>query len=195
MFHFSLRFILSLFTIIFICSIGLLFSLQSIVNIDISDCINTSSSKFTWPVPNSSTITSYYGYRKSPTKYASSFHKGIDIAAPSGSNIYSAFSGEVIYVGFYGANGYSLQIQNGDYIATYSHISPYYLVYIGQYIKQGELIATVGPKNVYDVPNNPYKDSSGNPTNGATTGPHLHFTLKIDGKYVNPLGYISSSSS
>lgn len=45
----------------------------------------------------------------------------------------------------------------------------------------------VGPKNIYDIPNNPYRDSSGNPTNGDMTGPHLHLTLKKDGKAVDPL--------
>ena len=57
------------------------------------------------------------------------------------------------------------------------------------------VIANVGPKNVYGVLNNPYIDYNGNPTNGATTGPHLHLTIKKDGKAVNPLDYISSSSS
>lgn len=96
---------------------------------------------------------------------------------------------------FCGANGYSIQISNGSYLATYSHVSPYFLVSIGQSINKGDTIAVVGPKNVYGVPNNPYKDSNGNPTNGATTGPHLHFSIKIDGKAVNPINYISSSSS
>lgn len=47
----------------------------------------------------------------------------------------------------------------------------------------------VGPKNVYGINNNPYKDSNGNPTNGATTGCHLHFSVKSSGNVVNPLDF------
>lgn len=82
-----------------------------------------------------------------------------------GSNIISICAGKVIYIGFNGANGYTITIQNGSFSFSYSHISPVFLVNIGQYVYKGQLIATVGPKNVYNVPNNPYKDSSGNPTN------------------------------
>ena len=60
---------------------------------------------------------------------------------------------------------------------------------VGSNVKAGQVIGKVGPKNVYGIKNNPYKDSSGKPTNGATTGPHLHFTIKKDGKAVNPLNY------
>ncbi len=49
----------------------------------------------------------------------------------------------------------------------------------------------MGPKNVYGIINNPYKDSNGNPTNGATTGCHLHLTVKNDGIAVNPLDYFN----
>lgn len=86
--------------------------------------------------------------------------------------------------------GYTLKIENGNFTYTYSHISPNFLVFVGQNISQGQIIAKVGPKNVYGIPNNPYKDSNGNPTNGATTGPHLHFSIKKDGKAVNPLDYL-----
>lgn len=136
-----------------------------------------------------STITSGFGYRNAPTSGAGTFHGGIDIGAPAGSNIVAAFSGEVIYIGFYGANGYTIRVSDGYYVANYSHVSPYFLVYVGQYVSKGDIIATVGPKNVYGVPNNPYRDSNGNPTNGATTGPHLHFSIRIDGNAVNPLNY------
>lgn len=133
------------------------------------------------------TITSYFGYRKAPTAGAGTFHGGIDIGAPTGANVLSSFSGVVTYIGFYGANGYTIRISDGCYTANYSHISPYFLVYVGQSVNKGDIISTVGPKNVYNVPNNPYKDSNGNPTNGATTGPHLHFSIKKDGKAINPL--------
>jgi len=134
-------------------------------------------------------ITSYFGYRKAPTSGAGTFHGGIDIGAPSGAEIVAAFSGNITYLGFYGANGYTIRISDGYYTANYSHVSPYFLVYVGQYVNKGEIIGTVGPKNVYGVPNNPYKDSAGNPTNGATTGPHLHFSIRINGEAVNPLDY------
>lgn len=59
----------------------------------------------------------------------------------------------------------------------------------GDYVLKGQIIAKVGPKNVYGFSNNVYKDASGNPTNGATTGPHLHFTIKKRNQYLNPLDF------
>ena len=194
-----LKSFLVLFIFIIICFTGIICTLSNLEAFSPNDSnlpsIDITNSLFSWPTPNYNAITSYFGYRKAPTAGAGSFHSGIDIGAPSGANIVATFSGKVTYIGFYGANGYTIIISNGVYTATYSHISPHFLVYLGQYVNQGDVIANVGPKNVYGVPNNPYKDSKGNPTNGATTGPHLHFSIKIDGKAVNPLNYISSSSS
>lgn len=154
-----------------------------------------SNSKFLWPTPGFTTITSYFGYRNAPTEGASTYHSGIDIGAPTGSNIIAITSGTVSYTGFYGAGGYTVTIKSDNFTISYCHVSPTFLVTVGQYVTKGSIIAMVGPKNVYGVPNNPYKDSAGNPTNGASTGPHLHLTIKKDGKAVNPLDYISSSSS
>ena len=160
--------------------------------------LSISTSNFTWPVPGYNNITSNFGYRKSPTSGAGSYHGGVDIAVPTGSNIISASTGVVSYLGFYGANGFTVKVESGNLVFIYSHVSPSFLVYSGQIVNKGQVIAKVGPKNVYGIYNNPYKDSNGNPTNGATTGPHLHFAIKKDGKAVNPLNffnYISSSSS
>ena len=57
-------------------------------------------------------------------------------------------------------------------------------------MQRGQIIATVGPKYVYGVKGNTYHDENGNPTNGATTGCHLHIGLRIDEKYENPLDYL-----
>lgn len=153
------------------------------------------NSKFLWPTPGYTTITSYFGYRNAPTQGASTYHSGIDIGAPAGTNIIAITSGTVTYTGFYGAGGYTVTIKSDDLTISYCHVSPQFLVCTGQYVTKGSVIANVGPRNVYGVPNNPYKDSNGNPTNGASTGPHLHLTIKKDGQAVNPLDYISSSSS
>lgn len=153
------------------------------------------SGEFLWPVPGFTTITSYFGYRDSPAFGASAFHGAIDIAAPPGTNVVATISGHVIYTGFYGANGFTIIIENSEYTITYSHLNPPLIVNVGDFVLKGSIIAKIGPKNVYNIQNNPYKDSAGNPTNGATTGPHLHFSIKKDGQAVNPLIYISSSSS
>ena len=110
-------------------------------------------------------ITSHFGPRKSPTTGKQSYHYGLDIGAPTGSNIIAICSGQVSYTGFNGANGFTVTISNGNLSVSYSHVSPTFIVFKGQYVSQGKIIATVGPKNVYGVPNNPYKDSNGNPTN------------------------------
>lgn len=134
-------------------------------NFNSEDYLTIFSSNFAWPTPGYTTITSKFGYRVSPTTGAGTYHGGIDIAAPTGSNIISVSSGIVISIGFKGANGYTVTIENGAYTFSYSHISPNFLVTLGQYVSKGQIIATVGPKNVYNVINNPYKDSNGNPTN------------------------------
>ena len=67
--------------------------------------------------------------------------------------------------------GYTVTVKNDNFSVSYCHVSPTFLVYVGQVVYKGNIIAKVGPKNVYGVPNNPYKDSNGNPTNGATTRP------------------------
>ena len=156
--------------------------------------INSSYSKFLWPTPGFTTITSYFGYRNAPTSGASSYHSGIDIGAPEGTKILAIFSGTVTYTGFSGAGGFTVTVKSKEFTASYCHVSPQFIVSVGEYVLKGTTIANVGPKNVYGVLNNPYKDSFGNPTNGATTGPHLHLTIKKDGQAVNPLDYISSSS-
>lgn len=88
--------------------------------------------------------------------------------------------------------GYSVLIshENGI-VSTYSHVSDSFVVSVGEHVKKGDIIAKVGPKYISGPTNNPYKDSSGKTTNGATTGPHLHFAISINGKKVNPLEFIS----
>lgn len=187
--------IISMITLIFsLCFFIPIFNTSGYISTYVSDSdqlkyLSISISNFVWPVPGYNNITSGFGYRKSPTSGASSYHGGIDIAVPAGSNIVSSSNGIVSYLGFYGANGFTIKVESGNLVFIYSHISPDFLVYVGQVVTKGQVIAKVGQKNVYGVSNNPYKDSNGNPTNGATTGPHLHFAIKKDGKAVNPLNY------
>ncbi len=93
------------------------------------------------------------------------FIVGIDIASPEGTKIIAICDGEVIRTAWGGAGGYTITIKAEEYTFSYCHSDPKFLVKEGDKVKKGQVIGKVGPKNVYDVSGNPYKDSSGNPTN------------------------------
>lgn len=148
-----------------------------------------SISGFVWPIPGYKRISSPFGRRTSPTSGASSYHLGIDIPAPSGTSLIAPSNSIVTFIGFKGSGGYTIILKNNHLEFIYHHVSPHYLVKKGQIVMQGQVIGQVGPKYVENVPNNPYHDKRGKQTNGATTGPHLHFAIKKDGIAVNPLDY------
>jgi len=110
------------------------------------------------------TLTSPYGKRWG------SFHKGVDLATAKGNNVLAADGGKIIYAGWSGGYGYLVKIDHGKGITTYyGHNSKLY-VKVGQKVAKGETIAAVG--------------STGN-----STGPHVHFEIRINGQTVNPFNY------
>lgn len=81
--------------------------------------------------------------------------------------------------------GYTITLSFDNYKISYCHVSPNFIVNVGDFVKQGQIIGHVGPKYVYDVPGNQYSDSSGKPTNGATT--RLSFTFTASELMINML--------
>lgn len=109
-------------------------------------------------------------------------HSGIDIPAPEGTKFIAVNDGTITFRNFLGAGGYTITLSFNDFKVSYCHSDPNFIVELGQEVKQGQVIGKVGPKNVYGVPGNQYKDNLGNPTNGATTGTHLHLGIRINRK-------------
>ena len=146
---------------------------------------------FAWPIPGYTRISSYFGKRTAQTTGASTYHKGIDIPAPEGTSLIASCNGEITFTGFLGGGGYTITLTTPENLKiSYCHVSPNYIVSEGDQIVQGQVIGTVGPKYVYGVAGNIYKDSEGRPTNGATTGCHLHIGFRLNEDYVNPLDYL-----
>ncbi len=134
--------------------------------------VNLGDIKFIWPCPASSRITSSFGSRTSPTPGASSNHQGMDIGAPSGSSIVAAASGTVVIATYsYSAGNYIMVNHGGGVYTVYMHCSQL-LASEGQDVIQGQTIAKVG-------------------STGYSTGPHLHFGIRANGKYVDPGNYVS----
>lgn len=151
------------------------------------------SSEYIWPIPGYTRISSYFGKRSAPIQGAATYHTGIDIPAPEGTSLFAVCDGEITFTGFLGGGGYTitLELKDSNIKFTYCHVSPNYIVSVGDTIEKGDLIGHVGPKYVYGVLGNQYSDENGIPTNGATTGCHLHFGFRIDGKYHDPLDLFS----
>lgn len=116
--------------------------------------------------------TSGFGRRSAPTKGASTYHKGVDWAVPTGTSVYASCGGTVAKAGWGSGYGYVVYINHEDGRQTrYAHLSKV-LVKSGQSVRQGERIALSG-------------------NTGVSTGPHLHFEILINGSQVNPLKYLN----
>lgn len=128
-----------------------------------------SSSPSLWPLKGN--ITSSFGYRESPFTGKTEFHSGMDISCSSGTPIAAPADGVISYIGYNDGFGRFLELTHGYGITTtYGHFSKI-TVTIGQTISRGETIGNCG-------------------SSGTTTGPHLHYEVRLYGAPINPFKFI-----
>ena len=122
-----------------------------------------------WPVRGQ--ITGGFGERMDPLSGEGAFHAGVDISAPSGTEVESAADGIVVLAERESGYGNEIRVDHGAGITTrYGHLSKIYVV-LGQQVERGQIIGTVG-------------------ATGRTTGPHLHYEVRVRQTPVNPLKYL-----
>lgn len=122
-----------------------------------------------WPV--SGVITSPFGWRRSPFGGGLEMHPGLDIAANTGTTVKAAAAGTIISAGWYGGYGNYILIDHGGGMATgYGHLSQIFVA-AGQQVSKDQAIGAVG-------------------STGASTGPHLHFEVRLSGKPTDPAAYL-----
>lgn len=118
------------------------------------------------PLTNAA-LTSSYGVRNHPVLGARRMHSGLDLASPTGTAVYATADGYVGRAGYVGAYGNLVELEHGTSIQTrYAHLSSL-LVKPGQRVTKGQLIGRVG-------------------STGRSTGPHLHYEVRMDGAALNP---------
>ena len=133
--------------------------------------LNYDGGKFTWPAPAYVRITDEFGYRTDPITGATSYHSGLDMGAPGGSAILAAYDGEVTAADWNWSMGNYVMINHGGGLYTvYMHASQL-MCKKGDIVARGEQIAKVG-------------------STGRSTGNHLHFSVRLNGAYVNPWPYL-----
>lgn len=126
---------------------------------------------FAFPAPSYTRVSDDYGNRIHPILGVQQFHNGIDFAAPSGSPILAAADGVVIAASYSATMGNYIMIDHGSQLYTiYMHASALY-VSTGSKVTKGSQIAAVG-------------------STGRSTGPHLHFSVRLNGSYVSPWNYL-----
>jgi murein DD-endopeptidase MepM/ murein hydrolase activator NlpD len=116
-------------------------------------------------------VTSAFGWRISPFTGRRQFHAGLDIAADPGTDILAAARGKVVFAGSKGPLGQTLIVDHGyGFRTTYGHASAFH-VRVGAAVERGQRIAAVG-------------------SSGRSTGPHLHYSVSVKGKTVDPSDYV-----
>lgn len=137
---------------------------------------NYSGGLFEWPSPGYYTITSDYGMRFHPILKVYRSHSGLDIGAPMRSNVIAANDGVVIKATYMSSYGNMVMIDHGGGVVTLYGHGDEILVQLGDTVKRGDIIMKSG-------------------TTGWSTGPHLHFEIRINGKTIDPLPYITNNLS
>ena len=127
--------------------------------------------EYAWPLPVSGRITSTFGYRKAPTAGASSYHKGVDIAVNTGTNVLACKEGKVVTAAYSSSAGNYVAVYHGGGIYSYYMHCSQLKVSVGDHVEKGQVIARSG-------------------STGISTGPHLHFAMYKSGNYVNPMYYV-----
>jgi murein DD-endopeptidase MepM/ murein hydrolase activator NlpD len=121
--------------------------------------------------PINAQVTSPFGWRRHPIFGIRKFHTGVDLAGPNHAAIRAADSGSILYTGWYGGYGKVVIISHGNGMATlYAHMSRT-AVEVGQNVSKGDVVGYEG-------------------TTGFSTGPHLHFEVRVNGTPNNPIGYL-----
>lgn len=129
-----------------------------------------------WPVPGHTRITSNYGMRTHPITGVYKLHTGVDISASIGDLFIAANDGVVAKAEYNTAYGNMVLINHGGGVSTlYAHGSEI-LVQVGQEVKRGDEVLKVG-------------------STGYSTGPHAHFEVRVNGKCVNPMPYITTTNN
>ena len=128
---------------------------------------------YIWPSQASRLVTSLFGTRLHPVYHVYKTHSGVDIGAAYGSNVLAADTGTVVTATYSSSYGYYVVLNHGGGNTTlYAHMSKI-KVSVGETVTQGQVIGLVG-------------------STGVSTGPHLHYEIRINGNRVNPLDYYSN---
>jgi len=134
----------------------------------VKDPLPPKSKTMVLPLASVKYVTSGYGYRTHPMGGGGRFHKGVDIAAKSGTSVRAVLDGKVVYSGYKGQMGNTVEIEHDDGLITIYGHNRRLRVKAGQRVRQGQTVAEVG-------------------STGRSTAPHLHFEVWKDGKHKDPL--------